>query len=48
VVGVAASPHDLETLCLLSDAAHPDVEEAWRPFAGRFAGLVRARANQAA
>jgi GMP synthase (glutamine-hydrolysing) len=48
VVGVAASPHDLETICLLSDAAHPDVEEAWRPFAGRFAHLVRARADQAA
>jgi GMP synthase (glutamine-hydrolysing) len=47
-VGVAASPHDQETICLLSDAAHPDVEEAWRPFAGRFADLVRARARQAA
>jgi GMP synthase-like glutamine amidotransferase len=46
-VGVAASPHDRETICLLSDAAHPDVEEAWRPFAGRFADLVRARARQA-
>jgi GMP synthase (glutamine-hydrolysing) len=48
VVGVAASPHDRETICLLSDAAHPDVEEAWRPFAGRFADLVRSRAHQAA
>jgi len=48
VVGVAASPHDRETICLLSDAAHPHVEEAWRPFAGRFAGVVRARARQAA
>ncbi|MBW8765114.1 MAG: type 1 glutamine amidotransferase [Geodermatophilales bacterium] len=47
-VGVAASPHDRETICLLSDAAHPDVEEAWAPFAGRFAELVRARARQAA
>jgi GMP synthase-like glutamine amidotransferase len=47
-VGVAASPHDQETICLLSDAAHPDVEEAWKPFAGRFADLVRARARQAA
>ena len=27
-VGVAASPHDRETLCLRSDAAHPDIEEA--------------------
>ena len=25
VVGVAASPHDRETICPLSDAAHPDV-----------------------
>jgi GMP synthase-like glutamine amidotransferase len=48
VVGVAASPHDRETICLRSDAAHPDVEEAWRPFAGRFADLVRAHARQAA
>jgi GMP synthase (glutamine-hydrolysing) len=47
-VGVAAGPHDLETLCLLSDVAHPDIEEAWAPFAGRFADLVRARARQAA
>ena len=48
VVGVAASPHDRETICLLSDAAHPDVAEAWAPFAGRFADLVRARARQVA
>ena len=48
VVGVAASPHDRETICLRSDAAHPDVEEAWRPFAGRFADLVRAHARQMA
>lgn len=48
VVGVAASPHDRETICLLSDAAHPDIAEAWAPFAGRFADLVRARARQAA
>jgi GMP synthase (glutamine-hydrolysing) len=48
VVGVAASPHDKETICLLSDAAHPDVEEAWAPFAARFAELVRGRARQAA
>ena len=39
-VGVAASPHDKETICLRSDAANPDVEEAWAPFAGRFADLV--------
>jgi GMP synthase (glutamine-hydrolysing) len=48
VVGVAASPHDRETICRLSDAAHPHVEEAWRPFAGRFVELVRTRARQAA
>jgi GMP synthase-like glutamine amidotransferase len=48
VVGVAASPHDRETICRLSDAAHPHVEEAWAPFAARFADLVRARARQAA
>jgi GMP synthase (glutamine-hydrolysing) len=48
VVGVAASPHDRETICLLSDAAHPDVAEAWAPFTHRFAALVEARARQAA
>lgn len=48
VVGVAASPHDRETICRLSDAAHPHVEEAWRPFAGRFVELVRTRAQQPA
>jgi len=47
-VGVAASPHDRDTICLLSDAAHPDIEEVWAPFAERFADLVRARARQAA
>jgi GMP synthase (glutamine-hydrolysing) len=48
VVGVAASPHDRETICLLSDAAHPHIEAAWAPFAARFADLVRAHARQAA
>ncbi len=47
-VGVAASPYDRETICLLSDAAHSDIEEVWAPFAGRFADLVRTRARQAA
>src|SRR4051794_3399193 len=47
-VGVAASPHDKVTICLRSDAAHPDVEEAWAPFAGRFADLVRGHARRAA
>jgi GMP synthase-like glutamine amidotransferase len=48
VVGVAASPWDRETICLLSDQAHPHVQEAWAPFAARFADLVRAHARQAA
>ena len=48
VEGVAASPYDRETICLLSDAAHPHIEEVWRPFAGRFADLVSARARAAA
>jgi GMP synthase-like glutamine amidotransferase len=48
VVGVAASPWDRETICLLSDAAHPHVQEVWAPFASRFADLVRARARQTA
>jgi GMP synthase (glutamine-hydrolysing) len=47
-VGVAASPYDLETLCRLTDAAHADIEEAWAPFAERFADLVRAGARQVA
>jgi GMP synthase-like glutamine amidotransferase len=47
-VGMAASPHDLETVCARAAAAHPDVEEVWAPFAGRFAELVRTRARQAA
>jgi GMP synthase-like glutamine amidotransferase len=48
VVGVAASPYDRETICLLSDEAHPHVQEAWAPFAARFADLVRGRARRAA
>jgi GMP synthase-like glutamine amidotransferase len=47
-VGVAASPHDVETICARAAAAHPDVEDVWAPFAGRFAELVRAHARQAA
>jgi GMP synthase-like glutamine amidotransferase len=47
-VGIAASPHDLETICARAADAHPDVEDVWAPFAGRFADLVRARARQAA
>lgn len=47
-VGVAASPWDRETLCLLTDAAHPDLEAVWAPFAGRFAELVRSTSRSAA
>jgi GMP synthase-like glutamine amidotransferase len=47
-VGVAASPHDLETICARAESAHLDVEEVWAPFAARFAALVTARATQAA
>ncbi|TFV66025.1 UNVERIFIED_ORG: type 1 glutamine amidotransferase [Bacillus sp. AZ43] len=47
-VGVAASPHDLETICARAAAAHPDLAEVWAPFAGRFAELVRARERQTA
>ncbi len=48
VVGVEVSPWDRETVCALTRAAHPDIEEAWRPFAVRFADLVRSRATQVA
>jgi GMP synthase-like glutamine amidotransferase len=47
-VGVAASPHDLETICARATAAQPDIEEVWAPFAARFADLISARARQAA
>jgi GMP synthase (glutamine-hydrolysing) len=48
VVGVDASPWDEQTVKELIRAAHPDIEEAWQPFAVRFADLVRSRAAQAA
>ncbi|UOY03049.1 type 1 glutamine amidotransferase [Blastococcus sp. PRF04-17] len=48
VVGVAASPYDRETICRLSDEAHPYIEETWAPFAARFADLVRAHAARQA
>ena len=48
VVGVEASPGDAAPICALTRAAHPDIEEAWQPFAARFADLVRSRAAQAA
>jgi GMP synthase-like glutamine amidotransferase len=46
--GVAAGPHDAETVCARAEAAHPDVAEAWQPFAARFADLVRGTLPQAA
>ena len=48
VAGVDASPWDEATIKQLIRAAHPHIEEAWQPFAGRFADLVRSRAAQAA
>jgi GMP synthase (glutamine-hydrolysing) len=47
-VGVAASGLDRETICARAAAVHPDLEEAWAPFAGRFADLVRSRATAGA
>ena len=47
-IGVEASPHDLETICARAEAAQPDLEDVWAPFASRFAELVTARARQAA
>ncbi|MBM7804912.1 GMP synthase-like glutamine amidotransferase [Geodermatophilus bullaregiensis] len=41
-VGVAATPFDAATVAERAAAVHPDVEEVWAPFAGRFADLVRA------
>ena len=43
-VGVAASPFDRATICARAAAVHPDLEEIWAPFAGRFADLVRSSA----
>jgi GMP synthase (glutamine-hydrolysing) len=48
VVGVEASRWDRETICALMRAAQPDIDEAWQPFAVRFAELVRTRGAQAA
>jgi GMP synthase (glutamine-hydrolysing) len=47
-VGIAASPHDLETICARAADSHLDVEDVWAPFAGRFAELVVSRARRAA
>ena len=48
VVGVAASPFDRETICARAAAVHPDLEEVWAPFAGRFADLVRSSSRAGA
>ena len=45
---VASTPFDVETVCARAAAAHPDVEQVWSAFAGRFADLVRGRARRAA
>jgi GMP synthase-like glutamine amidotransferase len=46
--GVASTPFDAETICARIDAAADDIAEAWRPFAARFADLVRAHGRRAA
>jgi GMP synthase-like glutamine amidotransferase len=46
--GVAAGPHDAATVVARAEAVHADIAEAWQPFAGRFADLVRAATPQAA
>jgi GMP synthase-like glutamine amidotransferase len=33
--------YDLDTMSIRLDAAHVDIEEVWRPFAARFADVVR-------
>ena len=38
--GVAASGLDVATVCARAEAALPAVEQAWAPFAARFAALV--------
>jgi GMP synthase-like glutamine amidotransferase len=47
-VGVAASPHDVATVCARAAVAQPDIEEVWAPFTARFAELVAIRARQVA
>ena len=47
-VGVAATPFDVDTICARFEAVAADLEEAWQPFARRFADLVRDRARAAA
>ena len=47
-VGVASTGRDVETVCLAATDVHPDLEEVWAPFAGRFAALVESRASTSA
>ena len=47
-VGVGGTPFDVETLAARAAAAHDDIAEAWAPFAGRFADLVRDADRRAA
>jgi GMP synthase (glutamine-hydrolysing) len=47
-VGVEGSPWDADEIKRQARAAQPDLEEAWAPFAVRFADLVRSRAAQVA
>jgi GMP synthase-like glutamine amidotransferase len=48
VVGVAATPFTREEITERTTAAHPDIEQAWAPFAARFADLVRDAGQRAA
>ncbi|SDP47047.1 GMP synthase-Glutamine amidotransferase [Klenkia soli] len=43
-VGVAATGLDAAEVSAQAEAVHPDLEQVWSPFAGRFAELVRSRA----
>jgi GMP synthase-like glutamine amidotransferase len=47
-VAVASTPFDVDTIVARAAAAHPDVEQVWSAFAGRFAELVASRARRAA
>lgn len=44
-VGVASTGSDAAAVSARAAAVHPDLEQVWSPFAGRFADLVRARST---
>jgi GMP synthase-like glutamine amidotransferase len=44
-VGVASTGLDAAEVSARAAAVHPDIEETWAPFAGRFAELVRSTAR---